>query len=276
SDNTVVPFSSGRAFGLALDKFDLNRVDERTIDQHLFVGSLSLPAVEAVMAGTLGKFNYGVSVGTWLNLAPSKAPGIRDNTAGIEEPNIGFYTHATANWTGTNIVVNDQKQPIAVITHTPFLDLNWNSAANRLNSVYMTAGYSFRYTGRGIGFVVAPAVSYIPSGINNFFPGQSNGEVLGFFNGELGIEHGVTLKTNFEIGKKIFYDIELSRPINKNFELGGYVRNSTTTNTGLESRVDDLNYGALFRYQSGRFSLDSRLGKGNNGFDSSINVSVNF
>lgn len=276
SDNTVVPFSSGRAFGLALDKFDLIRNDERTITQNLFVGSLSLPSIEAVMAGTLGKLNYGISAGTWLNVAPSRAPGVRDNTDGLEEPKIGVYAHANFNWTDSDVIVNDEKQPIAVITHTPFLDLNWNSAANRLNSVYLTAGYSFRYTGKRIGFVLTPAFSYIPSGINNFFPGQSNGEVLGFLNGEVGIQNGITLKTNLEIGKDTFYDFELSKPITKHFALGAYVRNSTTINPGLESRVDDLNYGGIVRYKSGRFSLESRLGNGDEGFDSSVHLGMNF
>ena len=276
SDNTVIPLSSGRAFGLALDKIDLRRVDERTITQDLFVGNVSLPAVEVVMAGTSGKLNYGISAGTWLNLSSSTAPGVAKNTDGLKEPDIGVYTHATLNWVDSQVKLNDKKEVTSIITHTPFIDLNWTSAANRLNSAYLTAGYSLRYQGDKIGFTLAPAFSYIPSGINNFFPGQSNGEILGFFNGEIGIKDGVTLKTSFEIGKDTFYNFELSRNINQHLTLGGYIRNSTTINPGLESRVSDLNYGGILSYRSGRMSIDAQLGAGNNGLDARMNLGINF
>ena len=275
-DSTVIPITSGRAFELAFDQLEISRIDQQSIRQREFAGELLLPAVEAVMAGTSGKFNYGVSVGTWFNLDSDSAPGVPNNTDGLQEPPAGAYTRTVLNWVETNVILDDEQKPAALETHIPFFTLSANTGANAINSAFLTLGYTFRRQGKRLGYSITPAFAYVPQGINAFDPTQNNGEILGFVNGQLSIKDGVNMRTNLEFGNDTFYDFELSRPIIPEFELGGYVRNFTTIRPGITSRIDDLNYGGLFRVNTKHLSIDARLGTGDNGFDASLQFGVRF
>ncbi|NEP23096.1 hypothetical protein [Moorena sp. SIO3I6] len=103
-------------------------------------------------------------------------------------------------------------------------------------------------------------------------------EIVGYnITGELGTVGGLKSKLNLEIGRKVFYDVELLQRVIDNFSLGAYVRNFTTTNVGLESRVSDFNYGAILRYHSDNgIFIDSKLGTGDQGFDARVQAGAQF
>ncbi|NEO73202.1 hypothetical protein [Moorena sp. SIO3H5] len=284
-DNTVVPINSGRAFDIAFDRITLTQTSQRSIRDKTFAGYVSLPTIEVLVAGTSENFNYGVSLGGWFNLAPNSAPGVGENNPSdvsddngfTKEPTVGVYSHAQVNWINRHVAVDSTNKPIAIITHVPFFSINWNSSANRLNPFQITAAYSFSRQGKSVGYSVTPAILYTPEGLNAFMPENSQGEVVGYVTGDLGTVGGLKSNLNLEIGRKVFYDVELSQRVIENFSLGAFVRNFTTTNVGLDSRVSGFNYGAILRYHSdnGLF-IDAKLGTGDEGFDARVEAGAQF
>ncbi|MEA5605184.1 hypothetical protein [Nostoc sp. UHCC 0252] len=260
ADSTIVPLQV-RSFDLAFDYMELTRIDKIGINFNNFNGYLSLPTIELLAAGSSGNFNYTANLGTWFNIDANSAPGVSNNNLGVEEPTIGIYTNILLNYIKTDVRLDSKKKPVAVNTHVPYLKIDWNSASNKNNPFSTFLSYFYQHQERKFGFSLAPGIAYIE--------GNSNGEFLGLFNGEFGTSQGLSLKTNLELGKELFFQAQGLQRVSKRISLGAYLRNYSVNNVGLSNRVSGLNYGLIFRHtfpENGVF-IESQIGTGENGFD---------
>jgi hypothetical protein len=277
-ENTVIPIIAGKAFDIAFDTIRIAQLVERKITDNSFLGEIYLPSLEIVYSGTSDNFNYGISGGTWFNVNPNSVAVVDNNNLGLKEPNMGGYLHSIANFTIQNVQFNEENQPIGIHTHVPFLDVNWNTAPNRLNTFQIATGYTFSSQNRNLGYSATGALVYIPQGSNGVIPENSNGETLGVLNGKLGTQFGLGFATNLELGKEVFYNLELTQRVFDNFSLGFYHKNFNINNIGLDSRIDDTVYGGIIRYLTSdeRIIINAELGNSGNGFDARLNSTVRF
>ncbi|MCT7967482.1 hypothetical protein NG799_14170 [Laspinema sp. D1] len=275
--NSVVPIMAGKAFDVAFDWLRIGQLVERDIKREAFVGELYLPSIEVVTSGTNGNLNYGASLGTWLNLTPDSAGSV-ENELGPKEPGLGVYFNGMTNWTSQEIKFDETNQPIAIETQGPFLNLDWNSATNRLNAFQVSAGYLFSHQGLSSGYSGVAALAYIPYAINGINSQNNNGELLGIINSQLATEEGLRVNSNFEIGEDFFFDLKLTQKVIDTLSLGIYYQNFNTVNFGLESRTNNSYYGFLLRYLTTdeRVMFDAQLGHSDNGFDARINSNLQF
>jgi hypothetical protein len=269
ADNTIVPLSV-RTFDLAFDYFELTRVDLIGVSFNSFNGYLSLPSVELLAAGSSGDLNYSASLGTWFNVDAKSAPGVSNNNLGLSEPSLGIYVSALVNQIKTNVQLDSNKKPVAVNTHVPSLQINWNSASNVNNPFSTVLSYYFNRQQKYLSFSLAPAIAYIQE--------NSNGEFLGLFSGELSTSTGLSINTNLEFGENFFYELRGLQKLATNLSLGAYIKNYATRNVGLNSRVSGINYGLIFRHQfpDNNVFLESLIGTGENGFDMQIKGGYRF
>jgi len=269
ADNTIVPLPV-RTFDLAFDYFELTRVDLIGVRFNGFNGYLSLPSVELLAAGSSGDLNYSASLGTWFNVDAQSAPGVSNNNLGLPEPSIGIYVSALVNQIKTHVQLDSNKKPVAINTHVPSLQINWNSASNVNNPFSAVLSYYFNRQQKYLSFSLAPAIAYIQE--------NSNGELLGLFSGELSTSTGLNINANLEVGENLFYELKGLQRLGTNFSLGAYVKNYATRNIGLNSRVSGINYGLIFRHQfpDNNIFLESLIGTGENGFDMQIKGGYRF
>ncbi|NDJ23007.1 hypothetical protein GS682_15475 [Nostoc sp. B(2019)] len=269
ADATIVPLQV-RAFDLAFDYIELTRVDRIGLSFKNFNGYLSLPTVELLAAGSSEDFNYSASLGTWFNIDPNSAPGVSNNNLGTEEPTLGIYANVLLNYIKTHIQLDSAKRPVAVKTHIPYLRIDWNSASNKNNPFSTFLSYAYQHQERNLGFSLAPGIAFIE--------GNSNGEVLGLFNGEFSTVTGFNLKTNLEIGKEMFFDFQGLQRVSTNISVGAYLRNYSVNNLGLNNRVSGFNYGAVIRHNfiDNSVFLETKIGTGDNGFDLQIQGGYRF
>ncbi len=268
-DNTIVPIPV-RTFDLAFDYFELTRVDLIGVSFKSFNGYLSLPSVEFLAAGSTGDLNYSASLGSWFNINANSAPGVSNNNLGLSEPSVGIYANVLVNYIKTHVQLNSNKKPVAINTHVPSLKIDWNSASNSNNPFSTVLSYYFNRQQRNLSFSLAPAVAFVQD--------NSNGEFLGLFSGELSTSTGFNINTNLELGKNLFYELQGLQKVSTNLSAGVYVKNYTTRNLGLNSRLSGLNYGAIFRYNftDNNIFLESKIGTGENGFDLQIQGGYRF
>ncbi|WP_313931872.1 MULTISPECIES: hypothetical protein [Nostoc] len=269
ADNTIVPLPV-RTFDLAFDYFELTRVDLIGVSFNGFNGYLSLPSVELLAAGSSGDLNYSASLGTWFNVDAQSAPGVSNNNLGLPEPSVGIYVTALVNQIKTHVQLDANKKPVAINTHVPSLQVNWNSASNVNNPLSAVLSYYFNRQQKYLSFSLAPAIAYIQE--------NSNGELLGLFSGELSTSTGLNINANLEFGENLFYELKGLQRLGTNFSLGAYVKNYATRNVGLNSRVSGINYGLIFRHQfpDNNVFLESLIGTGENGFDMQIKGGYRF
>jgi hypothetical protein len=255
---------------LAFDYFELTRVDLIGVSFNRFNGYLSLPSVELLAAGSSGDLNYSASLGTWFNVDAQSAPGVSNNNLGLPEPSIGIYFSALANYIKTHVQLDANKKPVAINTHVPSLQINWNSASNANNPFSAVLSYYFNRQQKYLSFSLAPAIAFIQE--------NSNGELLGLFSGELSTSTGLNINANLEFGENLFYELKGLQRISTNFSLGAYIKNYATINVGLNSRVSGLNYGLIFRHQfpDNNVFIESLIGTGENGFDMQIKGGYRF
>ncbi len=268
-DNTIVPIPV-RTFDLAFDYFELTRVDLIGVSFKSFNGYLSLPSVEFLAAGSTGDLNYSASLGSWFNINANSAPGVSNNNLGLSEPSVGIYANVLVNYIKTHVQLNSNKKPVAINTHVPSLKIDWNSASNSNNPFSTVLSYYFNRQQRNLSFSLAPAVAFVQD--------NSNGDLLGLFSGELSTSTGFNINTNLELGKNLFYELQGLQKVSTNLSAGVYVKNYTTRNLGLNSRLSGLNYGAIFRYNftDNNIFLESKIGTGENGFDLQIQGGYRF
>lgn len=268
-DNTNVPLNV-RSSDLAFDYIELTRVDLVQDRFKSFNGYLSLPSVEFLFAGSSGDFNYSATLGSWFNINPDSAPNVDNNNLGLQEPTVGLYTNFLLNYIKTNVHLDSQKKPVAVNTHIPFLKIDWNSAANRNNPFSTFVNYLFQHQGRKVVYYISPGIAFIED--------NSNGNLIGLLNGGFGINTGFNFKTNLEIGKDVYYELQSLQKVNKNYLAGLYLRNYSLKNIGLNTRLSGLNYGVILRHvlPNNNVYLETEIGTGSNGFDFKMQGSYRF
>ena len=268
-DNTVVPINI-RTSDFAFDYMELTRIDKVGIKFKSFNGYLSFPTVELLASGSAGDFNYSAGLGTWFNLDAGSAPGVAKNNLGLPEPTVGVYTNILLNYIKTNVQLNSQKKPVALNTHIPFVKIDWNSASNNNNPFSILFSYSFDRQEKNLGYSIAPSVLFIQN--------NSNGDLLGLINGQFSTSDGWNLKTNLEIGKETFFEVQGLQRISQNLSVGAYVRNYSLNNEGLSSRVSGINYGGILKqyFSQNNVFLDAQIGTGDNGFDFHLQGSYQF
>ncbi|MFN6564669.1 MAG: hypothetical protein RMY28_033400 [Nostoc sp. ChiSLP01] len=268
-DNTIVPIPV-RTFDLAFDYFELTRVDLIGVSFKSFDGYLSLPSVELLAAGSSGDLNYSASVGTWFNINAKSAPGVSNNNLGLPEPSLGIYANILVNYIKTHVQLNSNKKPVGINTHIPSLKIDWNSASNSNNPFSTVLSYYFNHQERNLSFSLAPAIAFIQE--------NSNGEFLGLFSGELSTSMGLNITTNLELGKSFFYELQGLQRLSRNLSAGAYIKNYSTKNIGLNTRLSGFNYGAIFRYSfpENNVFIESKIGTGEEGFNLQIQGGYRF
>ncbi|WP_414590444.1 hypothetical protein [Anabaena sp. CCY 9614] len=269
SDNTVVPISV-RSADLAFDYIELARVDRIGTRFSNFNGYLSLPTVELLAAGSSGDFNYSANLGAWLNINADSAPGVANNNLGTKEPTLGLYTNILLNYIKTTVELDENNQPLALNTQIPFLRINLNSASNSNNPNATFLSYVYQRQGRNFGFSLAPGIALISE--------NSNGNLLGIFNGEFSTSTGLSFKSNLEIGKEIFFQLQGLQRVSTNISLGAFIKNYSINNPGLSTRISGFNYGTIIRHSFPQNSvfLEAQIGTGDNGFDLQIQGGYRF
>jgi hypothetical protein len=268
-DNTIVPIPV-RTFDLAFDYFELTRVDRIGVSFKSFDGYLSLPSVELLAAGSAGDLNYSANLGTWFNIDANSAPGVSNNNLGLEEPSVGIYASILVNYIKTHVQLNSNKKPVAINTHIPSLKIDWNSASNSNNPFTAVLSYYFNRQEKNLSFSLAPAIAFIQD--------NSNGDFLALFSGDLSTSTGLNINTNLEFGKSLFYELQGLQRLGKNLSLGAYIKNYSTRNVGLNTRLSGLNYGAIFRYNftDNNVFIESKIGTGKNGLELQIQGGYRF
>ncbi|MBW4611819.1 MAG: hypothetical protein KME21_00755 [Desmonostoc vinosum HA7617-LM4] len=259
-DNTVIPLNV-RSFDLAFDYMELTRVDKIGTTFKNFSGDLLLPSVELLTAGSSGDFNYSASLGTWFNIDANSAPGVDNNNLGLEEPSFGIYSNILLNYIKTYVHLDSAKRPVAIDNHVPFLRITWNSASNRNNPFTTFLSYFFEHQEKTFGYSLSPGIAFVED--------NSNGELLGLFNGQFSTSSGLNLKASLELGKETFFEIQGLHRVVPNFSLGTYFKNYSVGNRGLNTRVSGFTYGGIFKYNfpDNNVFIETRIGTGDSGFE---------
>jgi len=263
------------SFALAFDRIEISRIDERNTQFNQFLGSLQLPSVELLWAGSSKDFNYGVSAGGWFNINPDSAPGVETNRLGPEEPSVGAYLSSVLNVTSTNLIQNEQGNPIGFDAHIPTLRVSWNSAINERNPFSATLSYTYFNQRQNRSFTISPLIAYIPNGGEEEV---NNTDVFGVLQGELNFNTGLTLNASLEARDEFFYNVEGLQDIDSNVAIGGFVSNFTRTLQGLRGRRSGFRWGPVVKVKNNDDDtvLESRLGLGEGGVELRLEGNISF
>jgi hypothetical protein len=252
----------GRSTALVFDRFELLRTETSKGKNHVFFGSLFLPAAEMVFSGTQGNFNYSIGAGAWLNPNSDKGLNVGDNQSQFQEPGLGLYARATLSHTNLSISRDAQGIPQTIFNFIPSLTVRWNSAANDINQNVVALSSVFSYQNKKLAFTIIPGIQYTD-------------EFIAVLPATVQFSNGLTLEASLEVGKRTYYRFEALKSLNKRFSLGLYTRNFTDIDN---SRIPGDSYGFKVRYNLPTTSLftDFTLGTGSNGLDLRLQGSLSF
>jgi hypothetical protein len=282
---TTVPFPDARRpadmdFGL----IQMSKYRSRSITNSFYSGYVYLPSVEMSLAGSKNNINYTFSVGSWFNPDPDSAPTVNDNNSQIpgtlQEPTFGFYATGNVNWKFEKLSVSEDKKYYELTRHIPFVNGNWNSAANRLNIVSVNSGYTFAWQNPSLSFVSSLFATYTPQGVNATIPNNSQGELVFTNIGRLQINNLMKLNYSVEVDGKTFFNTRLTFPVINsqigNFSVGAYYRNYVTALQGLTSRVQANAYGGILEYVEPITNtfLNLDLGTNGEGWEAILNLGL--
>ncbi|HYW18701.1 MAG TPA: hypothetical protein VE956_05185 [Nodularia sp. (in: cyanobacteria)] len=259
-DMIAVP-TSVRSFDIAFDRLELSQMGQINTQLKSFSGYLYLPTVEALWAGSVGKWNYSLNSGIWFNLNSDSAFHITKNNLGLPEPNVGVYANGLLNFINTHVEVNAEGQTLAITNHIPALRFSWNNAANSQNPAYVNLSYYFSRQDKNLNYSLNSGILFIDN--------QVNWQELGFFQGKLALRTGLEFSTSVEITDNFFYSVESLKQLNAYWSFGAYLQNFRNTDQGIRNRVSDLLYGLLIKKNladNGGF-WESRLGISGNGLE---------
>lgn len=259
-DMIAVPMNV-RSVDIAFDRLELSQLGQINTQLQTFSGYLYLPTVEALWAGSLGKWNYSINSGIWFNLNSDSAFHIANNNLGVPEPNLGVYAHGLLNFINTHVEVDAEGRTLAITNHIPALRFSWNSAANSSNPAYLNLSYYFSRQDRNLNYSLNSGILFIDD--------QLNLQQLGFFQGKFALKTGLEFSSSLEISDNFFYSVESRKQLNSYWSVGAYLQNYRTTEQGIRNRVSDLFYGFLMKNNladNGGF-WESRLGINGNGLE---------
>lgn len=279
---TTVPITDVKSADIAFDLIELSRTQTLTSSSNSFIGNLYFPSAEFQLSGTSGNMKYSAALGGWFNIDPNSAPGLSSNQPEVsasttKEAPFGAYAIASLNWLFRDLLYGKDKKVKGYIVHAPFFKFDWNSAANRLNTAYLLAGYQFQYSNRKWGISATPAISYSPDGLNAIVESLDQGDLTASFYSRFFTRKGLQLTFDISLGGNTFWSTELSHTIIKRqkigkIRLGGYWSNYNLLNRGVTSRVSDQRYGGILQYTSprDRWYIDLRAGTSNDGFEARL------
>ncbi|GAX38439.1 hypothetical protein NIES3585_44880 [Nodularia sp. NIES-3585] len=259
-DMIAVPMNV-RSVDIAFDRLELSQLGQINTQLQTFSGYLYLPTVEALWAGSFGKWNYSINSGIWFNLNSDSAFHIANNNLGVPEPNMGVYAHGLLNFINTHVEVDAEGRTLAITNHIPALRFSWNSAANSPNPAYLNLSYYFSRQDRNLNYSLNSGILFIDN--------QRNLPELGFFQGKFALKTGLEFSTFVEISDNFFYSLESLKHLNSYWSFGAYLQNFRTTDQGIRNRVYDLFYGVIMKNNladNGGF-WESRLGISGNGLE---------
>lgn len=291
---TTVPVPDLNISDITFDVLEFSRIRSRNINISTYSGYVYLPAIELLASGSQGPFNYGVSIGGWLNPTPDQAPGIDNNVAEdngnslTSEPHQGGYVRGALRWLHQDILHNEEGRVSSIMTHAPFFNFSWNTSANRLNQASAALGYQFAYRDRGVNMSFAPVLVYAPERldvVSNLEQNLDERELSIFWDARVSTTNGWNFGANLELGEDNYYELDgMYRLFNSQrwgqFDLGAYYSNFQTLNRGLTSRISDRRYGVSIQYQppTEQFQILAQLGDSRAGFevDLSLKANINF
>lgn len=255
-----------RGSDLAFDRIELTRVDQVQLEYNSFRGYLSLPAVEATLAGSWGDLNYSLSSGLWINFDAAAAPTVQENTLGEPEPSLGLYTNALVNLSTTRIHRDAADQPIGFESFGPLLRVNWDSTENLLAAL----SYSYTRQNRLGNWSLTPGLAFVVDGDDR--------QWIGFLNGTARTATGLEISAGLEVNEDTYYNASALQSVDPRLSLGVYAQNFSFDSEGIEERSLNFNAGVLLRYRMDGSStfLEVRLGTGDRGFDSRIEGEFRF
>lgn len=258
-DMIAVPINM-RSVDLAFDRLELSQLGEINTELQTFSGYLYLPTVEALWAGSFGKWNYSINSGIWFNLNSNSAFQIANNV-GVAEPNLGVYAQGLLNFIHTHREVNAEGEIQAITNHIPSLRFSGNSAANSPNPNYLNLSYYFSRQTRNLNYSLNSGIVFIHH--------QGNLQESGFFQGNLALRRGLEFSAYIEMIDNLFYSWESIQRLNDHWSIGAYFQNFRTTEPGIRNRVSDLFYGLIVKnnLSDNGISWQSRLGISGNGLE---------
>lgn len=260
ADMIAVPMNV-RSVDIAFDRLELSQMGQINTHLQSFRGYLYLPTIEALWAGSSGKWNYSVNSGIWFNLNSDSAFHVTNNNLGVLEPNVGFYANGLFNFIDTHVEVDAGGQTQAITNHIPALRFAWNSAANSSNPDYLNFSYSFSRQARNLNYSLTSGFLLIDN--------KRNLREIGFFQGKLGLISGLEFSSFIEIKDNFLYSLESIQQLNSYWSIGAYLQNFRTSELGIRNRISDLSYGLIIKNNlaGNRGFWESRLGISGNGLE---------
>ncbi|MCU0548116.1 MAG: hypothetical protein MUC48_02095 [Leptolyngbya sp. Prado105] len=255
-DPTVVPIGI-RSSDIAFDRIEFTQFGRGKTQTNRFEGYLFLPAVEAMLAGSSGKWNYAVNTGVWFNLNGDAAFEVARNNLGDPEPSVGVYLNSLINHIDTRVVNGSDGKAKAIVNLIPSLRLSWSSVPNASNPAYLNLSYTYTRQQRQLNYSITPG----------FFLSYSSDRLapVGFFQGQLGFKRGLEFRSSLELNSQFFYSLEASQRLSAIWSAGFYVQNYRSTES-LINRESAMSYGIILRNRSAKQGFDwrSRFGMSGN------------
>lgn len=257
-DYTVVPIGI-RSSDIAFDRIELSQIGRSKTRVNRFEGYLFLPAVEAMVSGSSGKWNYAVNSGVWFNLNGDAAFDVATNNVGDPEPTVGLYLNSLVNHIDTRVINGANGKPKAVVNLIPSFRLSWSSVPNSSNPAYLNLSYTYARQQDDLNYSLTPG----------FFLSYSRDRVepAGFFEGQLRFKSGLEFRSSLELSDQFFSGFEALQRLSAIWSAGLYIQNYRSTES-LVSRESAFSYGIILRNRSTRgFAWRSRLGMSGDNFE---------
>ncbi|MFN5514975.1 MAG: hypothetical protein ACK5CA_09560 [Cyanobacteriota bacterium] len=281
---TTVPIIGGKAADIDFGRISFRQTIDRLITTSNYQGYLYLPALEFVLAGTMGDISYSVALGSWFNLYPQSAPGITENFAPSnssisKEKALGLYFKAFVKGDFTQIFYDANNQWETILTHTPSLSLNAGTNPNRLNISSIGLSYTLQLLRREYNSSVTFSTSYSPQELNAEFAPNSLGNIglftaLNFYH-----QSGFRFSGSLSLGGTSFYALEATYDILQSPEwgvigIGPYYANYVVATRGFDSQVADSNYGLVINYTlpNSGLGVRAKLGTSETGFRGQLSI----
>ncbi len=257
TEGAVVPVGV-RTYDTAFDRLELSQIGRLTTTIQRYEGSASFPAIEAVLTGSRGPFNYSFHTGIWGNFTSQVAPNVARVDIGIPEPRFGLYAEGALKWESARAAVDEQKRVSAIVFTSPSLSFSFNTASSDTNPNRLTGTYTYvRQT--------AGSTLSLTAGILLAAYGRKV-EPVEFFRGQWSFQNGLTIAGTMDFSSRLYGGLEVVKSIGPRWSTGFYAQNFTTA-LHTSDRLAGRSYGLILQYQepSGNYRMNARLGTSSGG-----------
>ncbi|NUN65350.1 hypothetical protein HCU40_11425 [Pseudanabaena biceps] len=261
SDPSFTTIPTGiRRLAIAFDRIELRRIDRESGKFSSYLGSVSLPSIEAAWTGSINNLNYSISSGLWFNVAPNSAGNVSNNTLGTSEPSIGAFLNGLIVWNTSSVETGENNAVTAVTTQSPVIRVSLNSATNSNNASFVNLSYTISRQMQGMSFSVTPGVVFADQ--------KTSFKTISFLQSSLNLGD-LSFRSSLELDDSLLWSLETVKPVGTGWSVGAFIKSSREINQGFDSRVNETNYGLLFRYQIPQTptSIEAQLGNSSSGID---------